>query len=166
MAVRLSALRADRPLTPERFLAFISVRGWVDPRALLRLEGLGKLKKSNDLIGTLTRDLSACSIVPQRTTLPCVPLINFKINFNNLEIVWIHEETRIWRFLIFTNWRDHVDRMGQDRWTSWAKHQQTPGRRENCPSTSEEDWYRQTTWPSPKRGREEEEEEECSTPTL
>jgi hypothetical protein len=21
------------------------------------------------------------------------------------------------------NWRDHVDRMGQDRWASWAKHQ-------------------------------------------
>jgi hypothetical protein len=33
----------------------------------VRLEGLGQLKKSNDLIGNLTRDLPACSIVPEPT---------------------------------------------------------------------------------------------------
>jgi hypothetical protein len=38
----------------------------------MRLEGLGKFKKSNDLIGTRIRDLPACSIVPQPTTLPRV----------------------------------------------------------------------------------------------
>jgi hypothetical protein len=47
MAVRLSALRADRPLRPGRFLVLISVRGWADPRAIVRLEGLGQLKISN-----------------------------------------------------------------------------------------------------------------------
>jgi hypothetical protein len=37
----------------------------------VRLERLGKLKKkkNNDLIGTRTRDLPTCSIVPQPTTL-------------------------------------------------------------------------------------------------
>jgi hypothetical protein len=35
----------------------------------MRLEGIGKLKKIH-LIGTRTRDLPACSIVPQTTTLP------------------------------------------------------------------------------------------------
>jgi hypothetical protein len=55
----------------------------------------------------------------------------------------------------------------QDRWASWAKHQKPstnrpPGRppkrwRESCTSTSEEDRYRQTTGPSPKRKEEEEE---------
>jgi hypothetical protein len=38
--------------------------------ATVRLEGLGKLEKeNNDLIGTRTRDLPACSIVPEPTTL-------------------------------------------------------------------------------------------------
>jgi hypothetical protein len=46
MAVRLSALRADRPLLPGRFLVHISVRGLVDPRAIVRLKGLRQLKKS------------------------------------------------------------------------------------------------------------------------
>jgi hypothetical protein len=41
MAVKLSALRA-RP--PQKFLVLISVRVWVDPRAIVRLEGLGQLK--------------------------------------------------------------------------------------------------------------------------
>jgi hypothetical protein len=44
MAVRLSAPRAGRPLPPGRFLVLISVRGWVGPRAIVLLEGLGQLK--------------------------------------------------------------------------------------------------------------------------
>jgi hypothetical protein len=39
----------------------------------VRLEGLGQLKKSNELIGNRTRDLPGCSIAPQPTTLPRDP---------------------------------------------------------------------------------------------
>jgi hypothetical protein len=39
----------------------------------VRLEGLGKLKKSNDLIGNRIRDLPACNMVPQTTALLRAP---------------------------------------------------------------------------------------------
>jgi hypothetical protein len=67
------SLMRRRPLPPGRFLALIYVRSRVNSRATERLEGLGKLKKSNDLIGDRTHDLPACSIVPQLTTLPRAP---------------------------------------------------------------------------------------------
>jgi hypothetical protein len=40
----------------------------------VRLEGLGKFKNSNDLIGNRRRGLPAYSTVPQKTTLPRAPM--------------------------------------------------------------------------------------------
>jgi hypothetical protein len=44
MEVNWSPVRAGRPLPPGRSLVLISARGWVDPRAVVRLKGLGQLK--------------------------------------------------------------------------------------------------------------------------
>jgi hypothetical protein len=51
MAVKLSALLTGCPLPPGRCLVLISVRGWVDPRAIVQLEGLSQVKNPVTSLG-------------------------------------------------------------------------------------------------------------------
>jgi hypothetical protein len=57
---------------PGQFLVFISVRDCINPRAVVWLEGIGKLEKSTSS-GTRTSYLPTCSIVPRPSTLPRAP---------------------------------------------------------------------------------------------
>jgi hypothetical protein len=61
---------AGRPLPPWRFLAFIFFKGWVDPRATVRLEGLGQFKNPKTLSGIKPVIYVPSSTVFQTTTLP------------------------------------------------------------------------------------------------
>jgi hypothetical protein len=77
MAVRVSSLRSGRALTTGRFLVLISVISWVNPWGRRRLRGLGKLKKTKDVIGNRTSDLPSSSI-PQPTIIQCAPSMILK----------------------------------------------------------------------------------------
>jgi hypothetical protein len=72
MAVRLSALQSCSALFARKIFTISSINfcsKLSNSEGLLQLEGLCKLKEINDLFGTRTRNLPACSIVPQPSTL-------------------------------------------------------------------------------------------------
>jgi hypothetical protein len=59
------------PLPTGRFLVLLSVGG--RPQGRSAAERIRSIEKPSDLIRNRTRDLLACSIVPQPTTLPHAP---------------------------------------------------------------------------------------------
>jgi hypothetical protein len=75
MALSLSALRTDRVLLPRYIFCSASGTQFCESQDLVRPEALGKLKKFINLIGSQTRDLPACSIVPQQLCHRVPPLL-------------------------------------------------------------------------------------------
>jgi hypothetical protein len=121
VSTRLSALRAGRPLPPWRFLVQICVRGLSRPQGHSAAEALGESK--SHLIGTQTRDLPACNIVPQPTTLPrdlsrseweAISLQSwsasdirnalYRITYKSLKYVITFELSAVVNFQIFVFW--------------------------------------------------------------
>jgi hypothetical protein len=58
------------PFTPRRIAGTHFCYSLNQPRAIVWLEGLGRMKNRYVFIGNRTRDLPSCTIVPQPTTLP------------------------------------------------------------------------------------------------
>jgi hypothetical protein len=96
MAARLSALHPQDSFFL-RFLVLISIRGLVDPRAIVRSEGLGKFEKIH-LIGTRSRDLPACSIMQ----LLCYR-VPPNIHYNMIESILLFDITQVTTSLSFCN---------------------------------------------------------------
>jgi hypothetical protein len=69
MAVRLSDLRAGRHLPHRKILGTYFCQRLSRPQGHSAAGRIRSIKIFNDFIGNQTRDLPACSIVPQPTTL-------------------------------------------------------------------------------------------------
>jgi hypothetical protein len=73
---RLSAVRTGRLYPPRKYSWYsFLLEAESTPRAIVRPKGLCQWKISNDTIGNRTRDLPACSAVPQPTAPPRAPFL-------------------------------------------------------------------------------------------
>jgi hypothetical protein len=109
MEVRVLALRAGRPLPPMKSLVLISVRTWVDPRAIVRLEGLGQLK--NPITSSGIEPATFRLVAQYLNLLPC----SLRDIFNNFYLISLVKTLR--KGMITVNMKSKTKTSGRTPWT-------------------------------------------------
>jgi hypothetical protein len=111
MAVRLSALHTNHPLLPGRFKTLISVRGWVDPRAIVRLQTLSQLKNLTTSSGIKPSNFRHVAQCLNQLCYSCMPQNKCLCQFNLIHNIQTSGPSRQWE----GSWAQIIELLGQKR---------------------------------------------------
>jgi hypothetical protein len=79
-----SVLRAGHTLPPRISPVLISVRGWVNSSATVRLEGIDTLKNPLNSLGLVPATIGLAAQCPNQLRYACLPLLHFYTTYTEL----------------------------------------------------------------------------------
>jgi hypothetical protein len=94
------------------------------PQGHIAVGRIRSVEKPNDLTGNRTRDLPACSMVPQPTTLKSTPLLLLLLFLHAVHCLTEHsvseaESVSVFRWKCGINFSEPLDHASRDCWLTW-----------------------------------------------